>query len=347
MTDHKLESVLVLVVAIFAGCASQNATSTHDIAVAPSTPACDMRAASPWIEHWFSAWELTSREILRLPDAPSPNFVFFDSACVYTTSKVSAYGAAPTKGPELLGAKLEWRTVSHDGEFTTPKGETRQVALMSYTDNDPKTGPFFVMAAPSYWEQQMKRGDVYGFTGVFLHEFTHTRQLRGMAHVIGPIDSAWPYPEELDDDAVQTHFGADSVYVAAYIAERDLLYRAARADSLTETRALAKEALAMIRARHARWFTGDQTVFATLDDTWLSMEGAAQWAAVAWLSHPKGGGMTREEAIAKMLGRRRWWAQDESLAIFLVVDRLYPDWPAIVFAETSIGASQLLERALK
>lgn len=339
-----LPYLLALIAWSFAGCGPKAVTESG---VAGTSPACSMDAANPWIEQWFAAWKLTSQQILRIPDAPAPNFVFFDSSCVYTTSKVSAYGAPPVKGPKLLGKKLEWRAVAHDGEITTPKGETRPVALMSYTDNDKKTGPFFVMAAPSYWEQQMKRGDAYGFTGVFLHEFTHTRQLRGMAGVIGPIDSTWSFPFDLDDDAVQHRFDQDSTYVAAYLQERDVLYRAANAASLDECRALAKQALAMMRDRHARWFVGDNEVFSTLDDTWLSMEGAAQWAAVAWLSHPEGGAMTRADAIAKMLGRRRWWAQDESLAIFLVVDRLLPNWPALVFSTTSMGATDLLQLAVK
>jgi hypothetical protein len=103
----------------------------------------------------------------------------------------------------------------------------------------------------------------------------------------------------------------------------------------------------MMRSRHARWFVGDKAVFATLDDAWLSMEGAAQFAAVAWLAHPQGGGMTRDDAVAKMLGKRRWWAQDESLGLFLVVDRLLPEWPSLVFGSRSMGATELLERAIR
>ncbi len=343
--NRLLPYVLIVSAWSFVGCGPKAVSPEGTVAGAP--PACDMAAADPWIEHWFAAWQLTSRDILKIPDAPAPNFVFFDSACVYTTSKVSAYGAPPVKGPKLLGKKLEWRAVAHDGEITTPKGETRPVALMSYTDNDKKTGPFFVMAAPSYWEQQMKRGDAYGFTGVFLHEFTHTRQLKVMGKIIGPIDSTWAFEKELDDDAVQTHFGADSVYVKAYFAERDVLYQAVKAGSIDECRAFARQALDMMRARQERYFTGDYAVFTTLDNTWLAMEGAAQWAAVAWLSHPKGGGMTREEAVAKMLGKGRWWAQDEGLAVFLVVDRLMPKWPALAFGDTPIGATELLTLAVQ
>lgn len=168
-----------------------------------------------------------------------------------------------------------------------------------------------------------------------------------MAAVIGPIDTTWSYPEELSDDIVQARFAADSTYVAAYLAERDLLYRAAAADSLVEVRALAAQALDMMHTRHARWFVDENAVFAILDTTFLSMEGAGQWAAYAWLAHPAGGGMERPAAVAKMLGRRRWWSQDEGLALFLVVDRLLPSWPPLVFGEKSLGALELLERAIQ
>jgi hypothetical protein len=270
--------------------------------------------------------------------------VLYDSACVFTTSAVSAARARAQDGPALFDTRITWRAAAHHDSLTLPNGNRLPVQLMSFTNFDRATGPFFVMAAPSYWEQK-GHGQEPGLTGVFLHEFAHTRQVRGMLRVIGPIDSAWKFSEELDDDAVQNHFRSDSVYVAAYTAERDLFFRAASADSLTEVRALAARAFAMMRSRHARWLTGENAVFATLDDTWLSMEGAGQMAAVLWLSHPRGGGQTRAAAIERMLGRRRWWVQDEGLGIFLVLDRLLPDWPTLVFREPSLGVVALLERA--
>ena len=56
--------------------------------------------------------------------------------------------------------------------------------------------------------------------------------------------------------------------------------------------------------------------------------------------------MDREAAINKMLGRRRWWTQDEGLALLLVVDRLLPEWPSLVFGQASTGSLDLLERAV-
>ena len=334
--------LLVLSILVLSACAfglAQPGTS-----IAADAPACDMSAAAPFINRWFAAWDLVSGELMHLHDAPSPDVVFYDSLCVYTTSSVAAPGAQPVDGPSLRGQKLSWRAAAHGDSITFPNGTRVGIALMSFANNDKKTGPFFVMAAPSYWAQQ-------GFpnepTAVFLHEFAHTRQIPGMMAIIGPIDSTWKLTDDLNDDVVQEIFGPDSTYVAAYQAERDLIYKAAGAESIEEARRLATQALEMMRSRHARWFTGDKAVFAVLDDTWLSMEGAGQWAGYAWLAHPKGGGLDRDAAVARMLGRRRWWSQDEGLGVFLVLDRLLPEWPALVFDKTSIGALDLLERAVK
>ncbi|MEP7028278.1 MAG: hypothetical protein ABI960_06760 [Candidatus Eisenbacteria bacterium] len=337
----------VLVLAVSCCClqASVAIPAQGAAAVAGLVPGpCDMAQASPWIESWFAAWKLTSERLLRLPDAPAPGIVLFDSSCVYTTSAVTAGGAPSEDGPALRGALLPWRAIAHSDSLTLPDSSRVPIQLMSFTSVARASGPFFVMAAPSYWAQK-GHGQEPGLTAVFLHEFAHTRQVRGFGATLGPIDSTWAYPEELDDDAVQTHFGSDSLYVAAYLGERDLLYRAAAADSLAEVRAIALRALAMIEARHARWFTGDKAQFATLDDIFLSLEGAGQWTGYAWLAQPDGGGLGREAAI-RMLGGRRWWVQDEGLALFLTVDRLLPTWPELVFHEPSIGARDLLARAV-
>jgi hypothetical protein len=76
------------------------------------------------------------------------------------------------------------------------------------------------------------------------------------------------------------------------------------------------------------------------------MEGFGQWVPVAWLSDPRGGGLTRAEAQTRMRGGRRWWSQDEGLSLFLLLDRFVPDWPALAFgAEPQLG-TELLRRAV-
>jgi hypothetical protein len=342
-----VKSHLVLSLALFlvmtAPAVAQGQAGSPD----QSTPSsCDLASASPWISRWFEAWELTSREILHIPDAPPPNIVFYDSACVYTTSGATAPGASVADGPALLGVTLPWRAAAHGDTLTLPNSMKVPVQLMTFANTDKRTGPFFVMAAPSYWAQKGHGGEP-GLTAVFLHEFAHTRQILGMASFIGALEAEWKFPEELGDDVVQARFGSDSAYVAAYMAERDLLYRAAAADSLAEVRRMAAEALGMMRSRHARWFTGENAVFAGVDATFLSLEGSGQWVGYAWLAHPKGGGLSPDAAVRKMLGKRRWWSQDEGLGLFLVVDRLLPGWPSVVFQEHSVRADELLAQAIE
>lgn len=300
-------------------------------AISSQAAPCSLRSARPWISRWFDAWKLTATDILHIGVGPRYDVIFFDAGCIYTMSAKSGV----------------WRTKPHGGTITLPTGETIPVRLMSFASGDPKTGrPFFVMAAPSYWVQAgvAKPGET--MTAVFLHEFSHVRQASGFK-IIGTIEKTWKFKDAFDDDVVQSHFGSNEEYVKAFNAERDLLFRAAAADSIDEVRSLAAEALKMIKARHARWFVGDEAVFATLDSVWLSMEGSGQWIGYAWLKHPKGGGMSAQETIDKMRGRRQPWSQDEGLALFLVVDRLLPSWPSLVFRQPSTGAVELLERAVQ
>ena len=88
-------AVWILVLGASMGCASNRGTAQGDVEDQSKAPTCDLAPASPWISRWFAAWELTSREIMHLPDVPPPNFVFYDSVCVYTTLAVTAPGVTP------------------------------------------------------------------------------------------------------------------------------------------------------------------------------------------------------------------------------------------------------------
>jgi hypothetical protein len=332
-------------------CTARAVTPWSPTTDASEGPTCALDAAAGWIGEWLRAWEFTSEQILGLSDAVAPEIVFYDASCVYTTSAVTAGGADPGTGPGLRGRALPWRAIPHGGMITMPDSSSVPVGLMSFAAPKGEAGVFFVMAAPDFWAGAGVDSEELGrerlITAVFLHEFAHTRQIPSFQPIIAPIEEAWTFPEEVSDNVVQDRFGSDSAYVAAYEAERDLLYRAAAADSLEDVRALAAEALAMMKARHARWFTGDDEVFGVLDDAFLSFEGAGQWTAYAWLVHPGGGGVRPDAALPGVRRGGRWWSQDEGLALFLVLDRLLPDWPARVFGPRPAGAIELLEQAVR
>ena len=85
---HPLLRVSFCLALLQTGCAANRPQSPP--ALAPPTvatpialpSACSMAAASAWIERWLAAWELTSQQILRLPEAPPPAMLFYDGACI-------------------------------------------------------------------------------------------------------------------------------------------------------------------------------------------------------------------------------------------------------------------------
>jgi hypothetical protein len=87
-------------------------------------------------------------------------------------------------------------------------------------------------------------------------------------------------------------------------------------------------------------------MFAEAEDTFLTLEGSAQWVAYAWLAnHPLGAEIAPADALKGFRRGGRKWSQDEGLALFLVIDRLVPDWQARVFADQPSTALQLLAEA--
>ena len=131
-----------------------------------------------------------------------------------------------------------------------------------------------------------------------------------------------------------------------YEKESDLLYRAAAEPDDAKARGLARQALALMEARQKRWFTGKDEMWKPYDDLFLSMEGFGQWDAYAWLSDPKGAGLTTDAAREKMRGKRRWWSQEEGLGLFLVIDRFVPNWAAQAFGSPPALAIDLLRQAV-
>jgi hypothetical protein len=289
-----------------------------------------------WLNRSLAAWSLVSRKRLKLPPAPLTTVVAFDARCAFTR-------------PEDPAGQSRWISAPHSGSVGLPDGKTVPARVLSFAAplGPDRTG-FFVMALPSVWKAEGVKSDlgVEAFTtGVLLHEIMHSRQFSYINPTMAELTRRFGLPEGINDDSLQEAFGKDPAYVADYEAERDLLFAAVAASSDAEARALAGQALERMRARRTRWFTGEDAKWAELEEVFLTLEGAGQWAAYAWYTDPKGLGLDAAVTLREVRGGGRWWSQDHGLALFLVADRLVPGWQMRVFADKPTTAGALLALA--
>lgn len=306
------------------------------LAAAPvhSAERCVMSAGErAWADGALRASDDVMLTRLHLQPDLRPTIVLFNDRC--------RFEAKASSGPRWIGS-------AHQGKIRLPDGSDIDPAITSFASRNDATGErFFVMALPAVWQAGGKAalGDL-GLTGVFLHEFSHTRQMNVLRPAFDAAAVIYKLPDDFSDDSIQKKFQGDPIYAAVIEKEADLLYRAAEEPDEGKARTLATKALALIDARQKRWFAGQDAGLKAYDDIFLTMEGFGQWNAYAWLSDPKGGGMTPAAAQAKMRGSRKWWSQDEGLALFLVIDRFVPDWASQAFGTPPKLGIDLLRQAV-
>jgi hypothetical protein len=300
---------------------------------------CEMAATDrAWIDNALANWRIVAREKLRLKPSPLPTIVTFDAACSYVAPGT---GAGPRR----------WQATPHGGSIRLPDGKEIPAGVISFAaPGEGKASGFFVMSLPSVWRAA---GVTSGMglerlmDGVLLHELMHSWQFYFANPRLAELTTRYKLADDINDDSLQAAFKDNAAYVKAYEAERDLLYAAAAAPSDAEARRLAGEALATMRARRARWFTGASEKWAPLDEIFLTMEGLGQWAIWSWVTDKRGGGLDREAALKEVRRGGRWWTQDQGLALFLTVDRLVPGWQKRAFAPKPETAEALLARAAR
>ena len=144
--------------------------------------------------------------------------------------------------------------------------------------------------------------------------------------------------------------GDTADFAASVRREIDGFLRAAVAPSDDEARTRAREARALMQARQARWYTGNDAYLVEAEDIWLSLEGSAQWAAYQWVVHPRGGAVDTAAAFASFGRRGRWWSQEEGFALFMALDRLSgesSDWKREAFGAGARTVLQMLDETLE
>lgn len=330
-----MRSLIAAAALVLAACATSEDQSYR-------APACDLSGEDrAWIDGALGAWRFTANEITGAT-AGQFDAVFFDDKCVLISE--NAFSTANA-------ADVTWIASPHTGGIQLPDGQTMPAGVTSFASAE-EGRAFFVMSTPSVWRAAGVSNEALGLdammTAVLLHEGSHVAQFGAYGPRIAAIVAASPLPDdEISDDMVQNLFSEDAEFAASVERETALLLQITQTRDNTEARRLAREARELMRARHARWFIGENAYLVEAEDTWLTLEGSGQWVAYQWLVHPSGGGVESDVAMANFARRGRWWSQKEGIALAFAVDRLAGfDWKREAFGDGRRTLVQMLDAAL-
>lgn len=304
--------------------------------------ACVLSASNRAIvERTFSAWSYVAHDLLKLPSQRPPLIVLADRRCTYTFRP--SFGGAF----RLEGTRVAVSAVVHGDSVSLPNGSRLPVAGMAFTSlYGPDDKAFFFATLPDVWRHDPKyRDDPEDWdaflTPVMLHELTHTRQLKAIMQAIEPASHSLKLTSA-DDDMIQRRYASDTAFARSVLREVDLFFEAAAEPDSSRRRDIVRQALALRSARHARWLTGPDSAYATLETRFIDMEGVAQWAALGdMLRHPRPG-ETRAALIARFRNNRKWWSQEYGLALYLALDATVESWQHKVFPPDLRSAFDLL-----
>ena len=304
--------------------------------------ACELSAEGrAWIDASLGAWRFTANEITGATMTRPFDAVFFDDDCVLTSE--NAFSAANV-------ADVTWIATPHTGEIGLPDSGAMPAGVTSFASAD-DTSAFFVMSTPSIWRAAGVTNEALGLetmmTAVLLHEGAHVAQSSTYGARITSIVNANNLSDDFSDDTIQERFGDNAEFAALVERETALLFQVAGNPDEAAARRLAREALALMRARRARWFTGADAYLVDAEDLWLTMEGSGQWVGYQWIVHPSGGGAESSAAMANFARRGRFWSQKEGIALAFAVDRLADfDWKRHAFGDGAMTLIEMLDAAL-
>jgi hypothetical protein len=308
-------------------------------APAPATVAvkgsCKLSAADQaWLDTSMRAWDYASTHLSGIGHVSRIQAVIFDKGCVLTSQTA------------MNGGANVWTASLHGGKVELPDGTRIPVGVISFAGSDPKKGNFFVMSTPSVWHAAGKNGKGTTLeklmTAVMLHEGTHVAQMPTYGAEIGKLSERYHLPQSFSDDSIQDQFKGNGDFARSIDAESKLLFAASKAKGRGEASRLVRQALAMIKARQARWYKGKDAYLAEAEPVWLTLEGSGQWLAYTWEVDPNGGRVA-SSAVLPGFVNDRWWSQREGFAAFMALQRLTgPTWKRQAFHDGRQTVDQML-----
>jgi len=320
-------------------------------AAPPDEPPCALpEADARWTQRFIDGWVLVSRE-LRLDPKPLPWIVLFDASCTWQLNpgeEGPAVGKPIAASLSLLGEPVPARGLPHAGKVRLPNGEEipAQIMAAAFPWGD-GTSAFFVLASMGLWRsdpQASKDPEIEArILSAALHEIVHTRQLPNVVRRTRALRTRYELPEGMNDDVIEDRFKSVPGFQEAFAAERDLFYQAVAETDAARRRELIAQGLVRARERRARFFTGPNAGFAAIEDIFLNMEGAAEWARLKYHQAARTPGLDTDAAIISFLrGKQNSWSQDEGFALVLLLDKERPGWQEHVLSAEHASLFELL-----
>ena len=285
--------------------------------------------------------------------------VFIDTACAWHVAPDADGDAALAATLAPAGAPLrvrdrtaELRGVGHRGMVRLPGGQEVPAAPLAFAAPYGDAGAaFFVIGMPAVWMRDPSHASDpdlgWLIDAVLVHEMTHTRQVASVYRRIDALAARVPNPDDLDDDVIQKRFDSIPSFRRDVEGEIALLYQAADGPASASTRERVASALRMAETRRARWFAGQDAAYGELEDVFLGMEGAAQWAAYQVALRHAGPDADPRDVLTRFRRGGRFWSQDLGLALFLALDAHGPGWQGRVFGPEQASARALLAEAVR
>lgn len=304
---------------------------------------------------WFSAWELISKDVYAVNKLEPVEFVFFDDRYVYSTSNVTVPEGEIVNGPRLLKKSFIWKKSPHNGSITLPDKRAVPIGLMSFASELPgiKNNSFFVMPLPDFWRKASVKRVELGLdnliTGVFLHEFSHSQQMRNFGKQISEFEKNNRFETDVSDNIVQDLFGKDSAYIDLYAKEVRAFYDAANEKNKAARDSLIKNGINLLRKRHSVFFTEKYENLKQIDECFLTMEGVGQFTMYKWLTHKRGANLPTEIAVKGVRRGGKQWSQDEGLTLFLILENFSKpkNWAGKMFGTETHSVIDLIEQELR
>jgi hypothetical protein len=152
---------------------------------------------------------------------------------------------------------------------------------------------------------------------------------------LNQLRAKYRIPESLDDNVIEAAFSGNEEYRRMYDEERAHLSKAILEEDSEVSKQEVANALAVATARRERFFVGDYEGWSALEDAFLALEGSAMWVQFHSARELAPPGEPWFDTLIQLSRQTGAWSQEEGLALFLLMERFQPDWPALYFTPSA------------